>query len=151
MRSKRKGRLRRSFLVVANTAMIDVIFILLAFFLSVSQIKKSTVKVDLPEVTEAVATGEKLDEGKPVRKILQISRDGTLYLGEKKMEGTQSFFRIFDAEIEKDRAAGRPVVVEIITDKEARNGILVDVINHLNRKKIRRLEILAVERDLSGR
>jgi biopolymer transport protein ExbD len=131
--------------------MIDVIFILLAFFLSVSQIKKSTVKVDLPEVTEAVATGEKLDEGKPVRKILQISRDGTLYLGEKKMEGAASFFRVFDAEIEEDRAAGRPVVVEIITDKEARNGILVDVINHLNRKKIRRLEILAVERDPSGR
>ena len=56
-------RRRRSISMVPSTmAMMDVIFILFAVFLSVSQIRKSTVKVNLPEVSDAVATGENLKE-----------------------------------------------------------------------------------------
>jgi biopolymer transport protein ExbD len=142
---KKDARFRRSFLVVANTAMIDVIFILLAFFLSVSQIKKSTVKVELPEVSEAVATGEK-EEETPVRRILQISTEGTLYLGNDRMDSVDEFFATFDREVAEDRSAGRSTVVEIITDKEARTGVLVDIINYLTKKKVKRLEFLAVEK-----
>ncbi len=143
----RRSTRRKTFGVVSNTmSMIDVIFILLAFFLSVTQIKKSTVKVNLPEVSEAVATGDKIEDEEPVRKVIQLSSDGVLFLGDRKMDSAEDLFREFDAETSGE-AAGRPVVVEIISDREAGTGVLVDVINYLTKKKVKRLEFLAVERD----
>jgi biopolymer transport protein ExbD len=137
-------------MVVASTAMIDVIFILLAFFLSVSQIKKSTVKVELPEVSEAVATGEREEDSTPARHIMQISAQGEVYLGDQRMEDVAHLYKTFDEEVARDREAGRATVVEIITDKRAETGILVDIINYLTKKKVRRLEFLAVEKSGPG-
>ena len=109
------------------------------------------VKVNLPEVSEAVATGDKQEEGKPVRRILQLSADGGLYLGDERMDSMTDLFQAFDREIEKDKKSGRPTVVEIITDKQAQTGALGDVINYLTKKKVRRLEFLAVEKETGGR
>ena len=62
------------------TPMVDVIFILLVFFLCVSQLKSGQLKIDLPKVDkspELVAA----DKKKPI--VVQLSAKGKIAIGDK--------------------------------------------------------------------
>ncbi|MHC5035698.1 MAG: ExbD/TolR family protein [Planctomycetota bacterium] len=146
-----KRRLKRAtFLMPATVAMIDVIFILFAFFLWVSQIRKSTVKVNLPEVSDAVATGEREDDSKPMRYLILLTEDGQFGLGREMFYSREAFFAHFREVIARDKASGRPIVAEIVLDRQAPSGDNVDLINFLTRQGVKRLEFLAVERGPTG-
>jgi len=145
-------RLRRTeFLMEATTPMIDVIFILFFFFISVSQIKRSTVKVELPEVSDPVASGDKKDDKEPLRWEILLARDGTFGLGKEVFRTREALFARIEERAARDRVSGRPIVAEIITDREADTGPLVDLVNFLSRKGVRRLEFLALEKASAGR
>jgi biopolymer transport protein ExbD len=139
--------MRRKLVVTSShMAILDVILILFAFFLSVSQIRKSTVKVDLPEVSDAVATGEREDPSKPVRMVIHLGSDGVLGFERETFHTREVFFERFREAASRERAAGRPVVAEIITDRTAESGTVVDLINFLTKEGVKRLEFLAVEK-----
>jgi biopolymer transport protein ExbD len=127
-------------------AMMDVIFILFGDFLSVSQIRKSTVKVNLPEVSDAVATGEKDPNFEPVRLVIHLTEDGRFGFGREMYHTREVFFERFRVEMAKQKGAGRGVVAEIVSDRRADSGEMVDLVNFLTKQGVRRLEFLAVER-----
>jgi biopolymer transport protein ExbD len=142
-----RRRLRRSdFRMEATTPMIDVIFILFFFFISVTQIRKSTVKVELPEVSDPVATGDKQDEKEPLRWEILLTQDGRCGLGKETFRTREALFARIGERAAADQRTGRPIVAEIITDRQADTGPLVDLVNFLSRQGVRRLEFLAVEK-----
>ncbi|GEM_PF-2749862 len=140
-------RLRRKAVVVSShMAILDVILILFAFFLSVSQIRKSTVKVNLPEVSDAVATGDRVEDRKPLRYVIHVTEAGRIGFDRETFHTREAFFSRFRGALSGRRDPDRPVVAEIITDRAAENGMLVDLINFLTQEGVKRLEFLAVER-----
>ncbi|MEZ6186283.1 MAG: biopolymer transporter ExbD [Planctomycetota bacterium] len=58
------------------TSMIDVIFILLACFIGVSELKKGAVEVDVPEVPDSAIEGE--PEGEPI--VVEVDADEAVYV-----------------------------------------------------------------------
>jgi biopolymer transport protein ExbD len=133
-------------MVPATMAMMDVIFILLAVFLSVSQIRKSTGKVDLPEVSDAVATGERDPAYEPVRFVIHLTSDGRVGFDREVFHTREMFFERFRVEMAKAKRGDRGVVAEIVSDRHAESGEMVDLINFLTKQGVKRLEFLAVER-----
>jgi biopolymer transport protein ExbD len=133
-------------MVPATMALMDVIFILLAVFLSVSQIRKSTVKVDLPEVSDAVATGERDPAFEPLRVVIHLTSDGRIGFEGEVFHTREMFFERFRVEMAKKKREDRGVVAEIVSDRRAESGEMVDLINFLTKQGIKRLEFLAVER-----
>jgi biopolymer transport protein ExbD len=127
-------------------AMMDVIFILFAVFLSVSQIRKSTVKVNLPEVSDAVATGEKESDFEPARIVIHITEDGRMGFDREMFHTREVFFDRCRAEVTRQKGMGRGIVAEIVSDRSADSGEMVDLINFLTKQGVKRLEFLAVER-----
>ena len=145
--ARERRRLRRTPSFAPSTVpMIDVIFILFAFFLAVSQIRKSTVKVNLPEVSDAVATGEREDPSKPVRYIIHVTADGRFGLDREMFHTREAFFARFREKAAGARAEGRKIVAEIVADRDADMGRGVDLVNFLTKEGVKRLEFLAVER-----
>jgi biopolymer transport protein ExbD len=139
--------LRRAAVPVSSTmAMIDVIFILFAFFLAVSQIRKSTVKVELPEVSDAVATGERVDEGRTLRAVIHLTADGRFGLEREMFHTREAFFARFRVLAAQARAEGRSIVAEVVSDRKAESGEMIDLVNFLTKEGVKRLEFLAVER-----
>jgi biopolymer transport protein ExbD len=146
MAASRRTLRRTSLPSTSTVAMLDVIFILFAFFLAVSQIRKSTVKVELPEVSDAVATGERVDEERPLRIIIHLTADGRFGLDREMFHTREVFFARFRERASEARSAGRPIVGEVVSDRKAESGEMVDLVNFLTKEGVKRLEFLAIER-----
>ncbi|GIW70625.1 MAG: hypothetical protein KatS3mg102_0167 [Planctomycetota bacterium] len=100
-----------------TTAMTDVIFILLIFFVSVSQIRTSSIELQLP----AVSTAEQQPAPPgPHLLVVDIDRAGEVYADGEPVPAAGV------AEMARRRGAG--VRVRIRADEQARSGVLMEVV-----------------------
>jgi biopolymer transport protein ExbD len=115
-----------------NTSMTDVIFILLIFFISLSQIRTSAVDVKLPTVSgNSRGAGE---EGRRV--VIDVSKENGIFLDGARVEPAD-----LGARIAALRAPGEEEPkVRIRSDEQSRSGRLVEVIAALADAGIAKVE-----------
>jgi biopolymer transport protein ExbD len=115
-----------------NTSMTDVIFILLIFFISLSQIRTSQVDVNLPKV--GAKSEGKADDGKRI--IIEVSKENGIFVDGKKVEEGG-----LAAAIAALRTpGGEEPRVRIRSDDESKSGLLVQVIAALAEAGITKVE-----------
>ena len=119
------------------TSMIDVIFILLAVFLCVSELKKGKLSVDVPEVPAAEATDGSAEE-EPL--VVEVTADDAVFVDGEAAE-IAALAAVLD---ERARAIGTDVPVHLSGDKAATNGTMMHVVSRLSRAGFNRIEF-AVE------
>ena len=103
-----------------NTSMTDVIFIFLIFFISLSQIRTSSVDVKLPSV--ASKSEPRRESGKPV--VIEVSKEDGIYVDGLKVEPADLPGRVAALRASE----GEEPRVRIRSDEESRSGRLVAVI-----------------------
>jgi biopolymer transport protein ExbD len=113
---RRRGRP----LTFNSTAMTDVIFILLVFFVSISQVRTSSVELDLPAVSAGAAAVAAPDQ---TLVVVDIDRDGQVFLDGAPI-GAARVGQIA-------RGAGGDVKVRIRADDQTRNGVVMRVVASL--------------------
>ena len=115
-----------------NTSMTDVIFILLIFFISLSQVRTSSLDVKLPTVS---SKGDgAADRTKPV--VIEVSRDDAILFDGEKVDAAG-----LGARIAALRVGGREEPrVRIRGDKAAKNGTMMEVVAALASAGITKLE-----------
>ena len=113
-------------------SMIDVIFILLACFICVSELRRDTVDVALSEAPTAQSEG--IPRAEPVR--ITITKDDKIRLDGAPMADREHLEQRLQALAE---VHGSELEVEIAGDREARNGTVMGVIGLLARYNLTRL------------
>lgn len=93
------------------TPMIDVVFLLIIFFLVSSHLAKQEAQMELP--LPIADTGETADESQTKRLTLNVLRDGSLVLAGRRIEEAQLAERLAAAK----RTAGADVEVRIRGDR----------------------------------
>lgn len=115
-----------------NTSMTDVIFILLIFFISLSQIRTSQVDVNLPKV--GAKSEARADDGKRI--VIEVSKENGVFIDGRKVEEDG-----LGAAVAALRApGGEEPRVRIRSDDESRSGLLVKVIAALAEAGITKVE-----------
>lgn len=117
------------------TSMIDVIFILLAFFICVSEIKKGTLNVDVPEVP--TADGASAADMEPV--VVEVSAEDAIFLDGERVDDPGELARRL-AEVSERSQGEAPV--RLSGDAAARNGTMMRVVSELSRAGLRRVEFV---------
>jgi biopolymer transport protein ExbD len=121
-----KHEIQRASLRPDITPMIDVVFLLLIFFMLSSQFVYSTkIKVDLPKARTA-----KISQDNIV--AITITKDGNLFIDDK----TISF-----ADLDKIFETIRDGRITIIADKETDFGMVIKVWDHARDKAIKEINI----------
>jgi biopolymer transport protein ExbD len=112
-------RQRRSKTVEINMApLIDMVFILLIFFLvTTSFVKEAGVEVDRPTAVSAEAKEK-------THQIISVTRDGVIY-----MEGRSIDIRSIRARMERFLAESPEGAVVIVADKASQTGIVIQVLD----------------------
>jgi len=116
------------------TSMIDVIFILLAFFVCVSEIKKGELQVDVPEVP-AVETESQAEEVEPI--VVEVTAEDRVFIGGVEGRNDEALRKLLAKEI---AAKGAQAPVRLSGDKQAKNGTMMRVVSHLSRAGLKRIE-----------
>lgn len=123
------------------TSMIDVIFILLAFFVCVSEVKQGKLQIDVPEVAESQSSSK--SEHEPLRIEItakdQIYVAGVFYQAGKRGEDSR-LAQALAQEARKYGADVNEVPVVIAGDKQARNGTTMKVMGQLAKAGFKRFE-----------
>lgn len=117
------------------TSMIDVIFILLAFFVCVTELKKGTLEVDVPEVPAAEAPQPEDAPREPI--VVEVSADGRVYVAGDEARTTEELERLLGALVAEH---GPDAPVYLSGDREAKNGTMMRVVSCLSRAGVRRIE-----------
>ena len=121
------------------TSMIDVIFILLAFFVCVSEVRQGKLQIDVPEVAETEARSR--SDREPLR--IEITARDEVFLGGDRVDGA-ALERLLAQEARRHGPAVSEVPVVIAGDKQARNGTTMKVMGQLAKAGFKRFEF-AVE------
>lgn len=117
------------------TSMTDVIFILLIFFISLSEIRASRVNLDLPSVDQEGA--QAADERKPV--VVEITADGRVLL-----DGERREVRAIVAHLTALRErTGIDPRIRIRGDRTGDWGVVAGVLAGLSTAGLQRIEIEA--------
>lgn len=114
------------------TSMIDIIFILLAFFVCVTELKKGTLEVDVPDVPSMETQAEQPAD--PL--VVEVTSENRIYVGGEEVD-EKSIDAVLAAAV-KDR--GGELAVHLSGDREAKNGTMMRVVSHLSRAGITRIE-----------
>jgi biopolymer transport protein ExbD len=117
------------------TSMIDVIFILLAFFVCVTELKKGHLDVDVPQVPTAAPAKEEAPD--PV--IVDVTAENEIYVDSELAEDGPTLDRLL-AKLVAERGDPDEVVVHLAGDRDAKNGTMMVVVSHLSRAGIKRIE-----------
>lgn len=120
------------------TSMIDVIFILLAAFLCVSELKKGKLSVDVPEVPTA-ETADASTEQKPL--VVEVTSDDAVYVAGDLARDAEELELLLE---QRALALGVEVPVHLSGDKQATNGAMMQVVSRLSQAGFKRIEF-AVE------
>jgi len=123
-------------LSINMTPMVDVIFILLVFFLCVSQIKSGRLDIDLPTVDRRSEGRIASSEGQPL--VVEVGLKDRLSIAGQPVPRGGSVETLIKAEIE--RRGGHPLVV-LRGDDQASYGTVIRVFSILQGSGIRRIEI----------
>ncbi|MEQ8767976.1 MAG: biopolymer transporter ExbD [Planctomycetota bacterium] len=110
-----------------TTAMIDVIFILLIFFVSVSRLKESRLELELPEVSTAQS-----EDQEPKALVIEVGEGGSLAFEGRPLESVAAL------EAELGALAKDPeTVVHLRGDREAKHGDIAAVLGLLQKAGLR--------------
>ncbi|MDP1556557.1 MAG: biopolymer transporter ExbD [Hyphomonas sp.] len=104
------------------TPMLDVVFILLIFFIVTAQfIKEPGVQVVRPEVDNKA-------QAKPLAILIAIDANSDVYIDKKKIAPAEVMFTIKDMRLDNPRGE-----IVIQTDVNANAGVMVDVMEAINK------------------
>lgn len=122
------------------TSMIDIIFILLAFFVCVSEVKKGVLHVDVPEVSDVDSPTPQ--DVEPL--AVEITAKNEIYVGGKHARDIPALAELIRARASEVGERVGDVPVHIAGDKDARNGTTMKVMGQLSKAGFRKFEF-AVE------
>lgn len=112
------------------TTMVDVLFQLLIFFLVLSELKKSSVLIELPEVSKQEAQQEA--PGSPKNPlVITIDAKNALYFDDKPIDSIDALKPLLE-EKKKGLSDADKATVVIRTDQESRGAKLVEVVSVLS-------------------
>lgn len=120
------------------TSMIDVIFILLAFFVCVTELKKGRLDVDVPEVPSA---GQPQVDASTTPIVVEVTAEDRVFVDGQEARDDDALERLLAAAVEK---LGQEAPVHLSGDRQARNGTMMRVVSCLSRAGLKRIEF-AVE------
>ncbi len=118
------------------TPLIDIVFILLIFFIVTSSfVKESGIDVNRPSALTAV----RKERGNI---IISISRDGAIWLDQRQVDR-----RAVRAHVERLRAENPEASVVIVADRDSRTGLMVEVMDQVRLAGVSRIAIAASRQD----
>jgi biopolymer transport protein ExbD len=120
------------------TSMIDVIFILLAFFVCVSELKKGHLDVEVPKVSDA-SSEPSGPAGDPI--VVEVTGDDRVSVGGKVAASDDELARLIAQAVER---LGTDAPVHLSGDRSAKNGTMMRVVSHLSKAGLKKIEF-AVE------
>lgn len=121
------------------TSMIDVIFILLAFFVCVTEIKKGRLHVDVPQVPVADAGEAPPEPARPI--VIEVTGRDEVFVDGRRAGDDRELGELLARAVAE---AGVEAPVHLSGDREARNGTMMRVVSQLSAAGLRRIEF-AVE------
>jgi biopolymer transport protein TolR len=118
------------------TSMIDVIFIVLAFFVCVSEVKKGQLKVQLPEAPQS----EQQDAGdaaelEPI--LVTVTGDDRIFVGGNPVKSDDELAIVLAQAVER---VGKDAPVHLSGDRNAKNGTMMRVVGQLSKAGLTRIE-----------
>ena len=114
------------------TSMIDVIFILLAFFVCVTELKKGTLDVDVPEVPSMQS--DPTDAPDPL--VVEVTADDRIFVGGEEVDEAKLGQLLSAAVAER----GSDLPVHLSGDREARNGTMMRIVSQLSKAGVSKIE-----------
>ena len=117
------------------TSMIDIIFILLAFFVCVTELRKGHLDVDVPQVPTVAQSQQEA----PDPLVVDVTADNRIFVDSVEAEDGATLDRLLARAVKKMGSADE-VVVHLAGDKNAKNGTMMLVVSHLSRAGIKRIE-----------
>jgi biopolymer transport protein ExbD len=132
----RKHRPRDEGAEINITPMLDIVFIMLIFFIvTTSFVKEAGIDVNRPSAD----TAQRKERGNI---LVAISPAGDIFIDKRKVE-----LRSVRANIERLHAENPEGSVVVLSDKEAKTGILVDVMDQIRMAGIENISIAAQSKD----
>jgi biopolymer transport protein ExbD len=116
------------------TSMIDVIFILLAFFVCVSEVKKGKLGVDVPDVP-AADRQEAADTKEPI--VVSVTGKDEVYIGDTLARTDEDLERLLGMAVAR---LGADAPVHLSGDRDAKNGTMMRVVSQLSRAGLKKIE-----------
>ncbi|MHC4389737.1 MAG: ExbD/TolR family protein [Planctomycetota bacterium] len=116
-----------------TTSMTDVIFILLIFFIAMSEIRAASVEVELPAVDNEAE--QEASDQTPL--VVEIAKDGEVSLEGTPVEDTEELVQRLRVYRQQQ---GDPII-RIRGDRDAKNGKVVEVIAGLASAGLNKIEI----------
>ena len=114
------------------TPMLDIVFIMLIFFIvTTSFVRETGIEVNRPRAE----TAEKKDRGNI---LVAIRADGEIWIDKRPVD-----IRAVRANVERLHAANPQGGVVVVSDKEARTGVLVQVMDQVRQAGIVNLSLAA--------
>jgi biopolymer transport protein ExbD len=133
---KRRGGGAEDESEVNLTPMLDVVFIMLIFFIvTASFVKESGIDVNRPDAQ----TAEKKEQGNI---LVAISSTGQIWIDKRQVDP-----RALRANIERLKAENPEGSVVIQADKESKNGLLVKVMDAARQAGVENVSLAATETD----
>lgn len=118
------------------TSMIDVIFILLAFFVCVSEVKRGALQVEVPPVEDAPQATEPTTDKEPI--VVEVTKDDRVFVAGTAASSPEDVDRLIAQAVE--RSGGKDAPVHLKGDKAATNGTMMRVVSHLAKAGLTRIE-----------
>jgi len=116
------------------TSMIDVIFILLAFFICVTELKKGKLDIDVPEVPDATEAAPEV-EAEPI--VIEVTSEERVYVAGEPADDDATLARLIAAAA---RERGPEAPVQIVGDKASSLGTTMRVMSILSRTGLTRVQ-----------
>ena len=124
------------------TSMIDVIFILLAFFVCVSEVKKGKLIVDVPEVAASDQAPAKASEIEPI--VIEVTKEDEVYVDGEPTKDSAQLEQLLRAGAERRGVAASEIPLHLSGDQRASNGAMMRVMGRASKVGFGKLEF-AVE------
>ncbi len=112
---------------LSTTMMVDVLFILLIFFILISSIKKDHIKIQAAKVDKQAA--QKKDNKKAVEYVLTVSKENKMYLDGEEISSAQlkQAFQKIRQENQKETVPA----ITLRTDATSSSGKLIEIFSAL--------------------
>ncbi|MCA8922584.1 MAG: biopolymer transporter ExbD [Planctomycetes bacterium] len=120
------------------TSMIDVIFILLACFIGVSELKKGAVKVDVPQVPESDLGAE--EEGELI--VIEVGADASVYVAGERARDEAHLEQLLTAAA---KSASENATVHLRGDRSVNFERMVQIFTQLSRVGFERVQFAVEE------
>ncbi len=117
-----------------TTPMVDVIFILLAFFVVVSQLKENRLSMQLT----STRSGTPMKNSTQKSILVQINKKNQIFLGSKKVD-LKELERLVQSH-------PRNIPVEIRSDRNSKNGVFLQVLDILKLKGFQEIQITVLRK-----